>query len=70
MHLCEQVFEYSGDEKKRLGLSWNRNFRASNTGGNEPRIEGKVKNVCTKKKKDLELQVKKRACQKLRKVKS
>lgn len=50
--------------KRWLGLNCNRNFRTANTGRDEPRIERKVKSVCTEK--DLGLQVKKRACQKLR----
>lgn len=49
---------------QRVRKRCNRNFRTANTGGDEPRIEGKVKSVFTEK--DLGLQVKKRACQKLR----
>lgn len=49
---------------QRVRKRCNRNFRTANTGRDEPRIEGKVKSVFTEK--DLGLQVKKRACQKLR----
>lgn len=49
---------------QRVRKRCNRNFRTANTGEDEPRIERKVKSVCTEK--DLGLQVKKRACQKLR----